>query len=434
MEPLLHNASLLSATLAGALFAAVWQGTVLALVVSLCLRLMPGLSAAARSLVWMNVFALLLLLHLLPLLGRDSRPTGFEGLGVSPFYLDPRWSLGLICTWAALSVWRASGLLLSGLHLHGLARRATPIPLEVAQRALGSAPPGTRCAVLCTSSEVDRPCVFGFLRPRILLPDGLIETLSALDLQLVLQHELEHLRRADDWTNLIQKIALVLFPLNPALLWVDRCLCAERELACDDQVLNSSGGAKAYATCLTRLAEYTMLSRGLSLVLGALDRQPELVRRVRRILARPSASMSTKAAMAASAATVLLALGAALGLSRSPQLVSFAPAVAGSTQQPASALTGFHPTNSSPAGAAPQMVKAVMPQRQHKVSTRPNLALRSTEERTVEQLPIQPQQWIVLTEWQEEQAPPPVVLTVLHRVRPSYAAVPFADGWLIVQI
>jgi beta-lactamase regulating signal transducer with metallopeptidase domain len=27
-------------------------------------------------------------------------------------------------------------------------------------------------------------------------------------------HEMEHLRRADDWTNLLQKLALVFFPLN----------------------------------------------------------------------------------------------------------------------------------------------------------------------------------------------------------------------------
>ena len=58
-------------------------------------------------------------------------------------------------------------------------------------------------------------------------------------------HEMEHLRRGDDWTNLLQKAGLVFFPLNPASFWVERRLCAERELACDDCVLRSSGARKA---------------------------------------------------------------------------------------------------------------------------------------------------------------------------------------------
>ena len=100
-------------------------------------------------------------------------------------------------------------------------------------------------------------------------------------------HEMEHLRRADDWTNLLQKAGLVLFPLNPVLLWVERRLCAERELACDDRVLLSTGARKAYAICLTRLAEYSMFRRNLSLALGAWERRSELVRRIHRILRRP---------------------------------------------------------------------------------------------------------------------------------------------------
>ena len=64
---------------------------------------------------------------------------------------------------------------------------------------------------------------------------------------------MEHLRRADDWTNLLQKLGLVLFPLNPVLLWVEHRLCAERELACDDRVVSSIAGRKAYALCLTHL-------------------------------------------------------------------------------------------------------------------------------------------------------------------------------------
>jgi beta-lactamase regulating signal transducer with metallopeptidase domain len=66
--------------------------------------------------------------------------------------------------------------------------------------------------------------VFGFLHPRILIPPALLERLTSPELQQVVLHEMEHLRRRDDWTNLLQKMGLVLFPLNPVLLWVERRL------------------------------------------------------------------------------------------------------------------------------------------------------------------------------------------------------------------
>ena len=66
MNEMLHSLSFFSAGAASALFSAIWEGAVLALGVYLCLRLLPGLSAAARSVVWLNVFILLVLLHFVP--------------------------------------------------------------------------------------------------------------------------------------------------------------------------------------------------------------------------------------------------------------------------------------------------------------------------------------------------------------------------------
>ncbi len=97
-------------------------------------------------------------------------------------------------------------------------------------------------------------------------------------------HEVGHLRRADDWINLLQKVSLVVFPLNPVLIWIERRLCLERELACDDAVLRMTKAPKAYATCLTNLAEHRLGRRAAALSLGAWERKSELARRVHRIL------------------------------------------------------------------------------------------------------------------------------------------------------
>ena len=105
MNEILHALSFVSAGAASTLFSAVWEGAALALAVALCLRLLPRLSAAARSVVWLNVFVLLLLLHFVPAFAGG---TGDLGSGHMPaVHLDVRWSLGVVVVWLALSLWRA---------------------------------------------------------------------------------------------------------------------------------------------------------------------------------------------------------------------------------------------------------------------------------------------------------------------------------------
>src|SRR4051794_17218593 len=355
MNELLQSLSFVSASAASALFSAIWEGAVLALGVYLCLRLLPGLSAAARSAVWLNVFILLVLLHFVPAFAGQA-PALSDGR-VHSLHLDPRWSLGVVGLWAALSLWRTVQLVLGIAHLRGLARRAVPVAVNAELQALLAEANGGRAAELCTSDEVVRPSVLGFARPRVLVPTALIEHLAPHELQQVVLHEMEHLRRGDDWTNLVQKIGLVLFPLNPVLLWVERRLCAERELACDDRVMQSSAGRKAYALCLTRLAEFSLFRRSFSLVLGLWERRPELVRRIQRIASQPVRSMGRRPAMAATGSLLAGALGCAVALSHSPQLVSFVPT------RPAEFQTGsLDPHEVARAlGGTPQLMKAAMP-------------------------------------------------------------------------
>jgi hypothetical protein len=135
-------------------------------------------------------------------------------------------------------------------------------------------------------------------------------------------HETEHLRRHDDWTNLLQKLSLVLFPLNPAMLWMERRLCLEREMACDEGVVRVTHAPRAYAACLTSLAERGLERRAEALSLGAWQRRPELVHRVHGIL------LCKRALNSAATGTLLGAMGCglvfgSLELARCPQLVAF---------------------------------------------------------------------------------------------------------------
>lgn len=434
-----------SASITGALFSAVWEGAVLTVVVMLCLRMFPRLSAAARSVIWLNVFVLLALLHILPACAHSAAHVP----QVSPVHLDARWSLAIAGVWMVLSIWRAGQLVMGAVHLRGLVRRAKQVEVDSSLQAILERGPQGRSAKLYVSNEITRPSVLGFVRPRVLLTPALLETLSAQELQQVVLHEMEHLRRGDDWTNLLQKIGLVLFPLNPVLLWVERKLCAERELACDDRVMQAGCGRKAYALCLARLAEHSLLQRGFSLALGALERRPELVRRVQRILSRPVQTMGRKAALLTTGGLLSGALASALVLAHSPQLVSFAPAM------PNVQTRAIEPLDlnelGKELGGKPQLVKAVMPEQPVRVHPVRKAVLKRPVRRNPEpariaaaQLPdLQTREAIVvMTEWSDA-APVPRVMISVYRERGAnpaaiiparFAAVPTPNGWLILQI
>ena len=190
---------------------------------------------------------------------------------------------------------------------------------------MDGAPRLLRRVELCTSDEVDRPTVIGFFAPKILIPAWLLEKLTPAELEQIVLHESGHLGRADDWMNLLQKVALVVFPLNPALAWVERRLCFERELACDERVLRATGAPKAYAACLATLAEYRLGRRGLALAIGVLGRESELGQRVGRILRRGAQMKPWHAKLVLGGAMLGLVV-AATGLERCPQLVGFSDA------------------------------------------------------------------------------------------------------------
>lgn len=437
MSPLLHSVSLVSAAMAGGLFSAIWEGALLAACAALCLRLLPRMGGAARSLVWMHVFLLLLLLHVLPhpdsYLG--ARQLSGSAIQASRFHLNPLWSLAIAGLWLALSLWRGAQLAVSAIHLRRVAARAVRVQPEAPIQALLEGGSRSRCAELCTSAEVERPSVAGFFHPRILLPLGLYGQLSASELEQIVLHEMEHLRRGDNWTNLAQKAALALFPLNPVLSWVERRLSAERELACDDRVLRSTGAPKAYAVCLTRLAEYSIVRRSLSLALGAWERRPELARRVHRILRRPDAPMNARWAMLATGSLILGAAAGSVMLARSPQLVSFAPHAPVAVQARALATPDTRPMNLGAFAGSPLLVKAVLPRRAPQRSNHANIQLAAASQRSARRQPAPARPaWIVLAEWRDAESPPQAVFALIQDRRSSFAAVATANGWLIFQI
>ncbi len=314
---------------APAMVTALWQGAAVAAGLAVCLRLAPRMPAAQRFTAWLAGFAALVALPLLPLVGHDG-PGAAGGAGTQPMAMahpmlevNLRWGMALAALWLVASLFRAVDLALHSLRLRALWKKAAPV--DAGGAVMLPRMRGRRAVELCTTQELERPSVIGFFAPRILIPAWLMAKLTEGELDQIVLHETEHLRRRDDWTNLLQKIALVLFPLNPALWWMERQLCREREMACDEGVIRVTRKPRAYAACLTSLAERGLERRATeALSLGAWQRRPELVHRVHSILRRGR----TLHPLATHAMLGALGCGLAMGtveLARCPQMVAFVP-------------------------------------------------------------------------------------------------------------
>lgn len=321
---------------------ALWQGAVVAAGLALCMRLAPRAAAAHRFAAWAAGFSVLVALPFVPALSHlvaagagsnievASLPSTAHTWPAHPWLaINDRWSLAIAALWVLLALVRAIDLGVHTARLRKLWKNATPVALRALQAlddgsGIGSGARPTKFE-LCTTRELDRPSVIGFFAPRILIPEWLLERLSPQELEQVVLHEAEHLRRRDDWTNLVQKLCLVVFPLNPALAFIERSLCGEREMACDEGVVRRTQAPRAYAACLAGLAERNMERRAGALSLGAFERRPELARRVHSILVRRRAMSPLAGRALLGAVGCALAVGAVM-LARCPQLVGFVPA------------------------------------------------------------------------------------------------------------
>lgn len=100
------------------------------------------------------------------------------------------------------------------------------------------------------------PLVIGHLKPVILMPLGLLTTLTPGEIEAILIHELAHIRRRDFLVNLLQSLMEIVFFFNPAVLWVSQLIRAERENCCDDLALHQTNNKTDYIRALLSCEQY----------------------------------------------------------------------------------------------------------------------------------------------------------------------------------
>ena len=226
------------------------EGLVIAFVAWALLRVMGRRNASTRFAVW---FAALLAIAALPWVGSLSSSSVSVGEGHSAITMPGSWAVTFFLAWAVIAGLALLRVAVGLWQLRKLRADSTAVDLaglDPAARNTLEEFQQTRAVALAVSDKLRVPTAMGFFKPMVVLPAWAVRELSAEELNSILIHELAHLRRRDDWTNLAQKLLHAILFFHPAVWWVERQLSLEREMACDDVVLARTRNPQAYAECL----------------------------------------------------------------------------------------------------------------------------------------------------------------------------------------
>jgi beta-lactamase regulating signal transducer with metallopeptidase domain len=211
-----------------------------------------------------------------------------------------------------------------------------------------------RPVLLRVSGAIAGPVTVGALRAMVLLPLSAVTSLGPDELEVVLAHELAHVRRADYFVNLLQTLAETLFFFHPAVWWISGRIRHERELCCDDLALRVCPNPVIYAHALFRLEEQRIHQWRLAMALDGHQSPQALRLRIARILGEPAARRSNPPIQPFSIVAAIVAV--------SVLLVSAPQLVAGLHQvQPAASVSAFKSVAPSPDSTRPAVAAVVGP-------------------------------------------------------------------------
>jgi beta-lactamase regulating signal transducer with metallopeptidase domain len=232
----------------------------------------------------------------LPAASSASMPATSPAASPTPALLWTIWVcgfLGLSCSWWIR--WR---------RIRAVVRAGSTLHLEIPIRAVSSA-------------SLLEPGVFGVFRPVMLLPEGILNRLTAAQLKGVIVHELCHVYHRDNLVASIHMWVETVFWFHPLVWWIGKRMVEERERSCDEEVLRLGSEPRVYAEGILNVCKLYVES---PLVCVAGVTGGNLKRRIEAIMAnRVGQGLNrTKKLLLASAGIAALAGPIAIGLVCSP--------------------------------------------------------------------------------------------------------------------
>jgi beta-lactamase regulating signal transducer with metallopeptidase domain len=289
------------------------------------LRLFAARSSMTKFAVW---FSTLLVIAALPWLTTNSSAGISSGSHIPELILSSAWASVAFFAWVAISSVLLLRLGFSLCHVWRLRHACQPLDISSfsALAEIGERSPGSRRVSFLVSDKIAVPTALGFFHPAVVLPSWTLRELPADELKVIVLHELAHLHRWDDWTNLVQKIVKAFFFFHPAVWWIDSRLALEREIACDDRVLEQTANSKTYAASLVLVAEKVLaeklrMGRAFAMAQTALGRVREVSFRVAQILDnRPRSNRTFRPALAIIGGVAVITAAA---MPYAPNVISF---------------------------------------------------------------------------------------------------------------
>ncbi len=350
------------------------------------LRLAGRLNSGTRFAVW---FLALLSIAILPFFS-SSASRQLANVSAARYTISSSWAIYLFSAWAGISAALLGRLALGLLQMRKLRRTATPVEISTLPaelRTMFEQAETSRKIQLSINDEVEAPAAFGFLKPAIVVPSWTLNDLPKEELKVILLHEMAHLQRRDDWTNLLQKVVKAVFFFHPAVWWIESRLALEREMACDDVVLAQTQSPRAYAASLISFAEKVHRSRELALAQSVIGRMRQISFRIAQILdsKRPSATSVWKPALAGVA---VLSAAALLATPYAPHLIAFqnSPAITVQAKANVPSFSAMKPVQQQvvPTKLKVKTSAALIPARAKTISRQPLMVRTSLDQRQVQ--------------------------------------------------
>ncbi|MBI2925344.1 MAG: hypothetical protein HYY24_06530 [Verrucomicrobia bacterium] len=195
------------------------------------------------------------------------------------------------------------------------------------------------------TAHVQGPALYGFLRPRLLLPRGLVESFSDQQLRFIFLHELAHLERHDIALNWLLTALQVAHWFNPLVWLAFHRMRADRELACDAMALACAQPheRRSYGETILKLLEGFTRPAPLPCVAGILEDRTLIAHRLAMIARFKKSSRWSVLAVALLVVLGVVGLTDAKTAARKPVLPA-TPANASAPREPAPPTPSLSPT------------------------------------------------------------------------------------------
>ncbi len=295
------------------IFHSLWQGMIIGLILMLIYKFRPNISSQARYILGVIALAAILTSSLLTFnMAYHPVPSPSEfvtnsALGISNLedlseegtdershlnHWQSGWKQSMARTFDLVSMIWFFGVLMLSLRLLGgmlvidgmRRKQISPLPAVWEQKLrLLVAKTGIKHTIrFLQSQKVKVPTVIGILRPVVLIPAMVISGLPADQLEVIIVHELAHIRRYDFLINILQSIMEALFFYHPAVWIISENIRQEREKCCDDDTVRICGQVSLYARALAGLCELQITSAFPSVAITGNNKK--MVDRVERLI------------------------------------------------------------------------------------------------------------------------------------------------------